>query len=388
LLFLKAGKLEMQNRGGANSLVKATVSGNSEEVTDLLDRGLNPDVPGHLGLTALMLGCKSGHLNIVKLLIERGAKADARDDLQRTPLMFAAFGGNPDIVRLILAQRIDPNATDGTGRTALIYSAIRNNAEAASLLIQSGANPHHIDKNSRTADDWGGQKFGADWRKLVARLPQSQGQRIKLSRVIWLSLLLVVAAQAIWWLAESINAKDEFKISQTGPLVTLGELVHVYDPHHRGRPLPPPLLTLEGSVPRLPGEGMRRVGKQVPVHMVQFQLLEGAKRCCQRVVQNCLNSNLNPNIKDSKGRTPLSLAAENDCFEVAKMLLDPRRPHMLRADVNARDNEGRTPLMWACSRGNYDLIDLLLSKGADRGARDRNGNTPLAYMQEHFKTVK
>lgn len=48
--------------------------------------------------------------------------------------------------------------------------------------------------------------------------------------------------------------------------------------------------------------------------------------------------------------------------------------------VNA--NDGRTPLHEAAGRGNIELVELLLANGADRGAKDENGLTPINWANK------
>ena len=47
----------------------------------------------------------------------------------------------------------------------------------------------------------------------------------------------------------------------------------------------------------------------------------------------------------------------------------------LHADVNARDHEGNTPLHNAAARGDNEMIDYLVAKGADVKAVNRAGET-------------
>lgn len=50
---------------------------------------------------------------------------------------------------------------------------------------------------------------------------------------------------------------------------------------------------------------------------------------------------------------------------------------VLHADVNARDNNGYTPLHHAAARGDNEMIQYLVSKGADPKAVARNGRTTV-----------
>ena len=62
--------------------------------------------------------------------------------------------------------------------------------------------------------------------------------------------------------------------------------------------------------------------------------------------------------RDSKGRTPLSLAAEQGRVEVSRLLLQQQS-----VDVNSRDHMGRSPLMYAAKRDLAGVIRLLLAQG-------------------------
>lgn len=79
------------------------------------------------------------------------------------------------------------------------------------------------------------------------------------------------------------------------------------------------------------------------------------------------------NAKNSKGRTALHSVANIIWFEMlwraedekfnqvktAKLLIDAG------ADINIQDDEGLTPLHLACRSNNYELVKLLIDKGAN-----------------------
>jgi ankyrin repeat protein len=50
------------------------------------------------------------------------------------------------------------------------------------------------------------------------------------------------------------------------------------------------------------------------------------------------------------------------------------------ANVGARDGYGRTPLYWAAEAGNADVVRLLIGAGADMNAASDDGVTPLSTV--------
>lgn len=86
--------------------------------------------------------------------------------------------------------------------------------------------------------------------------------------------------------------------------------------------------------------------------------------------------------RNSRGWTPLIVAAFNQHFDLIKVLLK------LGADVNATGRNGTTVLMYAKTAllnkesSNYDLVDYLLSSGADLSRCDKYGRTILDYVEQ------
>jgi FtsZ-binding cell division protein ZapB len=77
--------------------------------------------------------------------------------------------------------------------------------------------------------------------------------------------------------------------------------------------------------------------------------------------------NINVNVKNVNGSTPLHDAAWKGRVEIVRLLLQNG------AEVNAKDNHGNTPLHCAASDGNVDILHLLVVNGADLEVQDDDG---------------
>ncbi|KAK6716582.1 hypothetical protein SNK04_007534 [Fusarium graminearum] len=81
-----------------------------------------------------------------------------------------------------------------------------------------------------------------------------------------------------------------------------------------------------------------------------------------------------PSIHDSRGLTPLHLAAERDHLAIAMLLLDSG------ASASSRTKDGRTPLHLASRYGSSAIVEYLLDDAhADPNAKTIDGRTPLHY---------
>lgn len=89
------------------------------------------------------------------------------------------------------------------------------------------------------------------------------------------------------------------------------------------------------------------------------------------LVESALKRGVDPNLRDAQGQVALFLALRNDSPKVAVLLA--AHP---RTDIDAANDKGETPLMMAALRGQLELAQALLKRGA---AVNREGWTPLHY---------
>lgn len=89
----------------------------------------------------------------------------------------------------------------------------------------------------------------------------------------------------------------------------------------------------------------------------------GAKPASNRtenleILKKLLEARASPDAKDLHGKTPLLVAAEWNCRELAQVLLDAK------ASPNIPDSQGKTPLQLAAENEHSLLVALLLRAGA------------------------
>ncbi|XP_067659832.1 uncharacterized protein [Haliotis asinina] len=81
-----------------------------------------------------------------------------------------------------------------------------------------------------------------------------------------------------------------------------------------------------------------------------------------------------PSRRDARADADLHDACREGKLEEVKRILDTGR-----ADVNSRDGAGRTPVMWAALRGHRDVVELLVSRGADVSLVDDEADNILHW---------
>ncbi len=139
----------------------------------LLEAGADVAATTRIGdYTPIFLAARNGGATVIELLLEAGTDANATNAAGTTPLMLASASAKPDAVRVLLEHGADVAATDTLNeQTALMFAAAVGGAEVVELLAEHGAD---LDAASRVMDPAQATEHRAGAR--VRR--QSRGPRV------------------------------------------------------------------------------------------------------------------------------------------------------------------------------------------------------------------
>jgi len=104
----------------------------AEWVMRTIDRG---------GSTALMFAARQGDLESAKLLIAAGANPNDVGPDGMTALVMASYSGHGDVAAFLLSKDASPNAAEA-GYTALHTAVLRGDVDSIKALLKYGANPN------------------------------------------------------------------------------------------------------------------------------------------------------------------------------------------------------------------------------------------------------
>jgi len=374
------------DRHGFTFLARAAQYDRLDLMRLLLDAGADPNAPCRWGLTPLMM-VKSAE--VAEALLAAGAEVNAVTQFNRsgmepakTALMKAAQGGRLAIVELLLAHGADTEMRDSEGRSALIDAAASGHAEVARVLVEAGARVGLVEAaalgDSTTVKAFlsAGADLDGDLTGSALWWAAGNGQAEAVR------LLLDGGADVNARVGRSVTALIQAALmGRTEVVKTLlarGADVNAYD----GRGAMALHASLVSTVHGCKVDVVRALlaaGAQVkartqfswPTHTGGTALMEaalhGATDCARALIEYGADVEAVSDIDEDGvgGWTALLAAVANNRLDTTRLLIESG------ADVNNSGKDGRPPLTLARSRarrtGNTEIIDLLVTAGADGG---------------------
>ena len=131
----------------------ASMKGNVDVVTKLLEYHCDPNLQDVHGTTALMEAVKHNHEDVCSILLASGAHLSLCESQAASTLCQAVFDGDTMFLRRLLKANIQVNAADYDKRTAAHIAAAESNHLALQALVEHGADLSLKDRWGSTPED-------------------------------------------------------------------------------------------------------------------------------------------------------------------------------------------------------------------------------------------
>ena len=392
---------------GVTALERASENASLAMVERLLAAGADAAVARESGLTALMTAARTGNAEVVGALIGAGADVNATVAATRsTALMWAVSEMHADTIRVLLDAGADPTVSTIKGYTALMFAARNGDVDTARVLIAAG-----VDINEPSADGTHVLPFTlvngqADFALfLIEEGADPNGE------MNGIPALHAAAGGVRLWLREWYAQHGSGRLSANGsffarlnaarrlPLVR-ALLDRGADPNGRIKtsamvmsyigwpkkgafePFSCGTGDLRGATPLwVAAYDMNGAGGQAHV----FAVMPSFTSSNTEVLRLLIEAGADQHLTTVDGTTPFMAAAG-----LGPATYTPRQPRGVRAisseeavrflheagaDINATNEANFTALHGAAFRGMNEVIEYLVSHGADIDARDFRGRT-------------
>jgi ankyrin repeat protein len=342
LLLLERGvDVNARDKSDWTSLHRAAFEGRVEVALFLLDHGANAKLETKGGETALHVVSRCVYdsqeqgVSTALLLRERGVDVNARDKKGWTSLHWAAFNGRVEVAQVLLDCFANTKLETDEGDTALhivsrgVYDSEEQGVGTARLLLERG-----MDVNARRKDGW----TTLHWAAFKGR---------------------VEVAQVL--LDHGANTKLETDEGETAlHVVSRG----VYDSQEQGVSTVLLLLKRGVDVNALDKKGW------TSLHWAAFK---GRVKVAQVLLDHVANTKL----ETDEGGTALHLVSRGECDSEEQGVSTARLLLERGVDVNARRKDGWTALHWAAFNGRVKVTQVLLDYGANTKSETDGGETAL-----------
>ena len=378
----------------------------------------------NLNISPLAWSASHGQTEAARLLIENGADVNLKDDDGSTPLHGAAVFGRADVAKLLVENGANLKVRNNDGgmpadalhldwrTTTFIGGMIGVEVEKNIAVMQSGRNEiaklfgvkEFDSKNISSAQDLSGAVFIGDLAAVKQALaggadsnakdPQSGSTMLAIAALMGHTEVVAVLLEQH---DADVNAKSRDGGTALHTAAFLGRVETVKFLLEKGADIT--LRDNMGSA-AIDGAKLDWTFTEIILGMLQIEVDEAEVKAGRvevikllseqpnnalqshdlwkaaaagdlSAIKDALGDSADLNALDSQsGITPLGWAALNGQAEAAKLLIEKG------AEVNARNRDGTTSLHSAAFLGRIGTVKLLLENGADTTLRSNDGSTP------------
>jgi len=313
------------------------------------------------------------YTKLANRLLEDGADANIQDAFGMTSLMWAAQVGDKEMTKKVLRMRIPLNAMNHDGENALHLAINHRHEDIAELLIDEP------DMNVNAPAN-GERGTSSDVTPLMLAVEKEEANVVQ--KLLNRKDILVDAKDNRGWSAMHRAALVD-NPSFMEALVAIPS-IDLDCPDIFGCP---PLIGAArcgntSSVAALLGAGANINIREDELGARGNALMRAADYDCVGVVHLLIKRGIDWNAKDTMNRSAVHSASINGSARSLAALLD-----LPNIDINLQDVYGNTPLHDAAGHCDYSALQVLLDKGVSIGIRNRRGKTPLDTARANGRKI-
>lgn len=388
ILLEHGANLNARSENGGTPLIWAACHNHVETAKVFLTHGAYINDVDNYGHSAIFLAAHFGHLEMVNYLLSKGANAHILSTKPEgmTVLHAAACDGHVKVVQRLIEHGCDPYVKRPLGDTTLDMALAERKGEVVRVLLEAMGGPDH------PKDSIALQFAMADGHQMVRTIiaitelcyPRINKSSSPTKKYEWISWVIDEGGPLLEMpaLRKMLHyALEEHSLDMLKALIDEGCDVNMqleststplcYAVKHSNIPMIELLLESGVDIDTFHGEGYTALDEAI------FNMKDANDT---KVVEILLKHGAKINRGKDPGHTALSLILQKDPEWNG---LARRMVESVRYVNEDRDSMGSTLLHVATLRNRKDIVELLLSKGADLESRDKFDVTPFLLACQH-----
>lgn len=398
LLMEKGANINVKTREGASLLHLAAQRQDQHCCDFLLARGANPNLASDDGITPLHTAVVYGGVENLRLLLSKGADPNAKRSDGNTGLHLAIEHDRKAELEMLLDNGADVNAQNGQKFTPLHCAAIKRNSVISQTLIMSyNADPNIVDHEGLSCLHRAARSGSSDTVKFILSSPRCEPIDIdaRCDGMTAVHYAILNGHQSI--VKTLLQYGAEYNTVSRNPVHECDAITMAKTLNHRG------IIELLELVDKLIWAAIENDSIAVINYIDMGAVINArdskdGKSALHHVVINgnyhlcvdLLSKGARVDLITFDGRTPLHLAFESEQFYIAEKLIRHAVAKLSPIDLNrfldAKNyGEEDTALHMVAKIPRMDFARLLIKSGAVYNARNAAGRTPAEVAEGELK---
>lgn len=338
-------------------LVLAARYGHESVVQFLLDNRVEINVRDRRNYTALIAAAEGGYYEVVKKLIAAKADVNAKTSSALTALMSAAANGDTVTMRALLNAGANINDINNDGESSLFYAVRNGHIEAVHMLLDHDADPNQQNTQAVSAPTGG-------YTALMHVADHAQD----MTDANWEGLASLLLNKGARPNIRNRRGESALSIAQRRSDLSLEKILQ-----NAGARMERAYTSLSEDAALIKAARMGDIVK----------------------VETLINQGARPDVPNKAGITPLLAAAFDNQLGTVKMLIAKgadvnlvpvgfKKWAFAASGASLKDHElmestarGDAALLVAVRKGHANIVEYLITSGADVRSANRRGDMPI-----------